>query len=121
MAMSVLPRGPVLCPPPYRTAQYLCCCPLVPEEARGAASQGPVAAIPGAGAGLQREGREAAPAGHGGEAAARPCDDLCVSGGSQAKSWTGPRSPWGRESQGMMCRETRKRRKRAPPGWEPQL
>lgn len=37
----------------------------------------------------------------------------CVFRGSQAKSWVGQRCPRGRGSQGMMCGETSKRRKRA--------
>lgn len=52
-----------------------------------------MAAIPGAQAGLWGEGGEAVPAGCGGEAGAWPCEDLCVTRGSKAKCWTGPREP----------------------------
>lgn len=71
MASSAFPHG-ALCPlPSPHAVWYLHCHPLIWEQAQGTASQDPIAAIPGARAGLWREGSEVAP---------------------------GPRCPWGRGS-----------------------
>lgn len=91
---QLLPVGP-LCPPTTATASYLCCCPLIPEQAQGAVPQGPTAAIPGTRAGLWSKGSEAAPG------------PRCPWGSGRGEQLTG--KPKGEEEEPLL-----------PCGWGPQ-